>query len=97
MNSSDKDSAPQRREERRRIILYISGVGTGMGAELIVSVGIGLFLGSWMDNHFGIKPYGTLLSVLVFLGASLAHILITILQMQKKLEKLRRPGDKEDT
>jgi F0F1-type ATP synthase assembly protein I len=81
------------REERKKILLYISGVGMGVGSELIALAVAGLWIGNWVDRNWSLSPYGTLGFTLLFLGVGLTHITFILIKMQKKLESLKE--DKE--
>ena len=66
----------------------------GVGSELIALAALGLWLGKWIDAKWQLSPYGTMCSVLFFLGAGLTHIVFILLKMQKKLESLNEDSDK---
>jgi F0F1-type ATP synthase assembly protein I len=83
----------QKKAERKKTLLYISGVGMGVGSELIALAAIGLWLGKIIDLKWNFAPYGTLASVLIFLGSGLTHIVFILIKMQKKLEKLGEDKD----
>ena len=36
------------------------GFVSGIGIEIAVIIAIGVFAGKYLDNHFGISPWGTL-------------------------------------
>lgn len=93
MSESEKLS---KKEERKKTLLYISGVGMGVGSELIVLVAAGVWIGKWIDRSLNSAPYGTLISTLFFLGAGLTHIILVLVKMQKKLESLRDENDKSE-
>lgn len=66
----------------------------GAGSELIALVFFGLWLGKVVDSKWNVAPFGTLASVLLFLGSGLAHIVLILLKMQKKIKNLKEDGDK---
>jgi F0F1-type ATP synthase assembly protein I len=76
-------------DNRKKILIQITGVGLSVGSELTICVLIGLYLGNFIDQKFSIAPFGTLISILFFMSASLFHIVIVLINFQKKLKKIR--------
>ena len=55
------------KNRRPSSVLEFAGLAAFFGMGLAVRLYLAVFVGSWLDKHFNIQPYGLLLAVLVAL------------------------------
>jgi len=80
-----KEKAPTPRESRR--FLSKISVGFGLCFEILGAVGAGAWLGAWADRRWGSAPWGLILGVLVFLGASFYHLMLILKKLDAEDER----------
>lgn len=90
-------SDPARDEdERRRGAAF--GQAFRYAAELIVGVGVGGFLGWWLDRYFGSAPWLMVLFVILGFAAGLLNVIRAAQRAQAEMEPLQRnaPAARDD-
>lgn len=59
------------------------GEAMSMGIEVAVGVGLGLFIGSWLDRRYGWQPWGMLIGSMLGLATGLYLLIRQSLRMNK--------------
>lgn len=54
--------------------MIYGGIGLSLCTEVAVSGLIGWWIGARLDEKFGVKPWGTLVFILIFIGISFWHV-----------------------
>ncbi len=71
-----------------KVYFYAGTVGLSYCFEVLAGGLVGYFLGSELDKYFGIKNWGTVSLVILFLGASITHVVIGLQKLQDKMDKM---------
>ncbi len=85
---SPKWMRPKKSKTMNQMLDY-SAVGIEMGA----CVGIGVFLGAYLDRRFGTEPYLVLLFGFCGLAAAFKALLVLIRKLQRMMEELSEDQD----
>lgn len=59
------------------------GTWLGLGLEMAVGVGLGYFVGNWLDKKYGWAPWGVLVGSLLGMAAGMYLLIKQALQMNK--------------
>lgn len=84
--SLKKSGSPKKPTSNNYMMAFL-GVGLSVSVELAVSIGIGWWLGTWVDERWDMAPYGMITGLVLFLAASLTHSIIVLNHLNKKLNK----------
>lgn len=60
---------------------------SAVGFELVLGVGLGYWIGSWLDARYGSHPTWTLVLVVLGTAAGFAGLVRTVKQYQRELER----------
>ncbi len=71
-----------------RVYVYAGTVGLSYCFEVLAGGLVGYFLGSELDKYFGIKGWGKVSLVIIFLAASITHVVIGLQRLQDKMDKM---------
>jgi F0F1-type ATP synthase assembly protein I len=76
-------------KSRSRIKAYVlyGSLGLSLCTEIVVAGLVGWFLGSAADRRWGLKPWGSLIGIFLFLGVAFFHLMRTLAQISRRLEK----------
>jgi len=72
------------------------GVGMSVSVEIAVSTSVGWWLGGEIDKKMGWAPYGMFCGVVIFLSASMAHAIIVLNHLNKRMNAEEPPSPKSD-
>lgn len=81
-----EDPKKDKKRERSRMAMYAMymGLGLSLSTEMAVAVGLGWFLGDKADKAWGIKPWGTMGGLILFVTVALIHVVMTLQRIQDK-------------
>ena len=63
-----------------------AGRYSSVGIEMGLAVGVGYFLGDWLDERFDIAPWGLTLGLFAGFGAAVKAIVRIAIRAQKEME-----------
>ena len=67
-----------------------AGAYAGFGLQLLAAILLFLYLGQWLDRHFGTKGILTVVCVLVGAGAAFYNVYRRLMADQRRADELRR-------
>jgi ATP synthase protein I len=87
----DKISATRqkhREPDERRGNASMLGLAWRLTVEMLAGIGVGGFVGWWMDKWFGTEPIFMLLLLVLGMGAGLMNSVRTVNEMRRKQDAL---------
>jgi F0F1-type ATP synthase assembly protein I len=87
VSSNGFEPRKPRRTKRsdQSFMMAFLGVGLSVAVELAVAIGLGWYLGNWIDEKMGWAPYGMFAGVVLFFSASLTHAIIVLNHLNKRM------------
>jgi F0F1-type ATP synthase assembly protein I len=67
--------------------MFFLGLGMALTTEVAVACGIGYYLGRALDDKFHSAPYGMMAAILLFLTASVVHMILILQKAQEGQEE----------
>jgi ATP synthase protein I len=59
------------KKERQKPGWYSAAEASAIGIEIVVALGVGYWIGAWLDRRFGTKPWLTVAFFLLGVGAAI--------------------------
>jgi F0F1-type ATP synthase assembly protein I len=83
----------EEQSSKSKSIAVYAGVGMSFAAEMGMAVGLGWWLGSLADKRWGIKPWGMVAGIVLFLFAALFHIARLLIRLQGEDDEVAVPNE----
>ena len=83
-------------ETERRSNASMLGLAWRLTIEMLAGIGVGGFIGWWMDKVFATKPIFMLLMLVLGMGAGLMNSVRTVSEMRRKQDALEAAQRREN-
>ena len=93
-NGSGLEKELSVKENKRKEMLNTASI-SAVGLEMGLAVGIGAMFGSFVDKHFGTKPWGMMIGFLFGLAAAVMALIRTVQKVQKMDEEQSSENDNQ--